>query len=82
MRSRVLVILGVLIPFLMSAYCVFSITYLFPEIARVMHVSISALSFTVTLSFIGGAVGGVIIGMIADATVVGLDWQCPLYYSP
>ncbi|GAB6944410.1 MFS transporter [Vulcanisaeta sp. JCM 14467] len=58
---------GVLIPFLMSAYCVFSITYLFPEIANAMHVSISELSFAVTLSFIGGAIGGVVVGMLADA---------------
>ena len=54
---------GVLIPFLMSSYCVFSVTYLFPEIATAMHVSILALSFTVTLSFIGG----VVICMLADA---------------
>lgn len=67
MESRPLIILGVLIPFLMSAYCVFSITYLFPEIASTMHVSITALSLAVTLSFIGGALGGVVIGMIADA---------------
>ncbi len=62
-----MLLLGVFIPFLMSAYCVFSIVYLFPEMAQAMHVSIGILTFAVTLSFIGGAIGGVVLGMVADA---------------
>ncbi|WP_156519780.1 hypothetical protein [Caldivirga sp. MU80] len=57
--SRLLVFIGILIPFLMSASCVFSVVYLFPQLAVVFHVGVDALSIMVTLSFIGGAVGGV-----------------------
>jgi len=65
--SRLLVFIGILIPFLMSASCVFSVVYLFPQLAVVFHVGVDALSIMVTLSFIGGAVGGVFLGMVADA---------------
>ncbi|MFP3304699.1 MAG: MFS transporter [Vulcanisaeta sp.] len=58
---------SVLVPFLMSAFCVFSIVYLFPELSTAFHVGVAALSLLVTLSFIGGAVGGVFLGMVADA---------------
>lgn len=66
-HGRPLVFIGVLIPFLMSAFCVFSIVYLFPELSLAFHVGVDVLSFLVTLSFIGGAVGGVVLGMVADA---------------
>ncbi|MFP3315355.1 MAG: MFS transporter [Caldivirga sp.] len=65
--SRLLVFIGILIPFLMSASCVFSVVYLFPQLAVVFHVGVDALSIMVTLSFIGGAVEGVFLGMVADA---------------
>ncbi|MGC9180319.1 MAG: hypothetical protein ACP5GZ_08985 [Vulcanisaeta sp.] len=55
MVNRFLVFVGVLVPFLMSAFCVFSVVYLFPGIAAEFHVSIKYLSFLVMLSFIGGA---------------------------
>ncbi|MGC8607093.1 MAG: MFS transporter [Vulcanisaeta sp.] len=67
MVNRFLVFVGVLVPFLMSAFCVFSVVYLFPGIAAEFHVSIKYLSFLVMLSFIGGALGGVVLGMLADA---------------
>lgn len=62
-----LIFIGVLVPFLMSSFSVFSIVYLFHDLASAFHVSIASLSVLVTLSFIGGAVGGVVLGMIADA---------------
>ena len=65
-ESRSLIIVGILIPFLMSAYCAFSITYLFPEITATIHVSISALSLAVTLSFIGGAIGSIVVDTFVD----------------
>jgi len=66
-RSLFLIFIGVLIPFLMSAFCVFSIVYLFPKLVIAFHTSVGSLSLLVTLSFIGGAVGGVFLGMVADA---------------
>jgi len=62
-----IIFMGILIPFLMSASCVFSIVYLFPDLAIAFHVSVSSISLLVTLSFIGGAIGGVLLGMVADA---------------
>ncbi len=66
-KSSLIIFMGILIPFLMSASCVFSIVYLFPDLAVAFHVSVSSLSLLVTLSFIGGAIGGVLLGMVADA---------------
>ncbi|ABW02191.1 MFS transporter [Caldivirga maquilingensis] len=63
----ILLVLSVLVPFLMSAFCIFSVVYLFPEISLSIHVTVTALTLMVTLSFIGGAIGGVVFGMIADA---------------
>jgi len=58
--------LGVMIPFLLSAYSVFSIIYVIPQLSSALGVSVSLISLAVTLSFIGGALGGVVIGVVAD----------------
>ena len=55
-----------MIPFLLSAYSVFSIIYVIPQLSSALGVSVSLISLAVTLSFIGGALGGVVIGVVAD----------------
>ncbi len=58
--------LGVMVPFLLSAYSVFSIIYIIPQLSSVLGVGVSLISLAVTLSFIGGALGGIVIGVVAD----------------
>ncbi len=57
---------SVLIIFLLSAYCMYSITFVLLDIARAFLVSLSVVVIAVTLSWIGGALGGFIFGILAD----------------
>ncbi|AWR94131.1 MFS transporter [Acidianus brierleyi] len=59
-------LISVLIIFLLSAYCMYSITFVLIDIAKAFLVSLSAVIVAVTLSWIGGALGGFIFGILAD----------------
>ncbi|MFB6489952.1 MAG: MFS transporter [Thermoproteus sp. AZ2] len=58
---------AVLAPFLMSAASVFSITFKLREVASALGASTLEVALAITLSFIGGAIGGVALGALADA---------------
>jgi MFS family permease len=57
---------SVLATFLLSAYAMYSITFVVEGISKAFQVSISTVVFAITLSWIGGAIGGFIFGIIAD----------------
>jgi MFS family permease len=65
-RKDALRLFSVLIVFLLSAYCMYSITFVLIDIAKAFSVSLSAVVVAVTLSWIGGAFGGFIFGILAD----------------
>ena len=49
---------SVLATFLLSAYAMYSITFVVERISKAFQVSISTVVFAITLSWIGGAIGG------------------------
>jgi len=57
---------GVMIPFLLSAFSVFSISMIVPQISSQFHVPISAVLLAIPIDFIGGAMGGIVMGYMAD----------------
>lgn len=57
---------GVMIPFLLSAFSVFSISMIVPQISAQFRVPISAVLLAIPIDFIGGAMGGIIMGYLAD----------------
>jgi MFS family permease len=59
-------ILGVVVAFLMSAYSVFSLVYIMQTLSVRFQVTLGLISVAVTLSFFGGALGGVMLGRFAD----------------
>jgi len=66
-RLRILAaVIGVTLAFLMSAYSVFSLVYVMEYLSTVLKVKLGMISVAVTLSFLGGAVGGVLLGRLAD----------------
>ncbi|AWR96729.1 MFS transporter [Acidianus sulfidivorans JP7] len=64
--NKVFSLFSVFIPFLLSAYVMYSITFILQDIARAFSVSISLVVIAITLSWIGGGLGGFIFGIIAD----------------
>ncbi|AFZ71123.1 sugar phosphate permease [Caldisphaera lagunensis DSM 15908] len=58
--------IGILLPFTLSAFSVFSISMVLLQITNYFKVPLYIISFTFPLDFIGGAVGGVILGKFAD----------------
>lgn len=65
--NKALTLLVILIPFLMSSYSVFSIVYFLRVIADEFKVPLPVVSGVITTSFIGGSIGGLVIGAISDA---------------
>lgn len=65
MSSR-LALVGVLVPFMLSAYAVFSISLVVRQLSEYLLVPPSLILVAVLLSFIGGAAGGVVMGYVAD----------------
>ncbi|PYB67630.1 MFS transporter [Thermoplasma sp. Kam2015] len=66
MVDRLRNIPGVMIPFLFSAFSVFSISMVVPQIAGQFAVPISSVLLAIPLDFIGGAIGGLLLGYAAD----------------
>ncbi|BBD72002.1 hypothetical protein HS1genome_0391 [Sulfodiicoccus acidiphilus] len=56
----------VLVPFLLSAYALYSITFVLGDLATALHTTIEGITLAVTLSWVGGAVGGLAFGVLAD----------------
>ena len=59
-------LLAILSFFLISAYAMYSITFVLIPISLFFHVSVSIVTLAITLSWIGGAIGGFVFGIIAD----------------
>lgn len=59
-------IIGVLVPFTLSAYAVFSISMVLLQLIDFFKVPLYIISLTFPIDFIGGAVGGMILGRYAD----------------
>ncbi|AAT43044.1 MFS transporter [Picrophilus oshimae] len=57
---------GIMVPFLLSAYTVFSIAMIITDISRAFSVSITDVLVTVPVDFVGGAIGGLAMGYVAD----------------
>jgi len=57
---------GVLIPFMMSAYAVFSISMIVGQLAAAFSTGISEVLIAIPVDFVGGAVGGLALGYLAD----------------
>ncbi|MFP3227348.1 MAG: MFS transporter [Caldisphaera sp.] len=58
--------IGILIPFTLSAYVVFSISMVLTQISNYFDVPLYIISLTFPIDFIGGAIGGFILGRYAD----------------
>jgi len=56
----------ILLFFLLSAYAMYSITFVLVPVSLYFHVPVSVVTLAITLSWIGGAIGGFIFGMVAD----------------
>ena len=61
-----LALAGVLVPFMLSAYSVFSLSLVLGQLARQFSVPASAVLAAIPIDFVGGAVGGVLLGYMAD----------------
>jgi len=64
--SRWASLLGVLIPFMLSAYAVFSISLAADQLSASLRVPKALVLVAIPVDFIGGAIGGVAIGYMAD----------------
>ncbi|MDP8002596.1 MAG: MFS transporter [Caldisphaera sp.] len=59
-------IIGILIPFMLSSYALFSISMVLKKLSSIFNVPLSIISLTFPIDFIGGAIGGLILGRFAD----------------
>jgi putative MFS transporter len=66
MANKLRNIPGVMVPFLLSAFSVFSISMIVPQIAHQFNVSVASVLLAVPIDFIGGAIGGLLMGYAAD----------------
>ncbi|BDC19761.1 MFS transporter [Acidianus sp. HS-5] len=55
-----------LIPFLLSAYVMYSISFVLTQLAHYLSTGIPQVVLAITLSWIGGGIGGFIFGRLAD----------------
>ncbi len=57
---------GALVPFLLSAFSVFSLSMVIGQLSSYFHVPVSSILIAVPLDFIGGAAGSIFIGRVSD----------------
>lgn len=63
---RALTYLAVFVPFLLSASSVFSISMVLSQLSATFRASLGEVLLAIPLDFIGGALGGLLIGGLAD----------------
>ncbi len=63
---RVRNVAGTLVPFMLSAFSVFSISMVVSSLSSYLEVPISAILLSVPIDFIGGAIGAIVIGHSSD----------------
>lgn len=59
-------LIALLLIFLFSAMSIYSISFVLYPMAKETNVPISSIEFAIPLSWIGGAIGGVIMGIVGD----------------
>ncbi|MBP1357160.1 MAG: MFS transporter, partial [Sulfolobus sp.] len=59
-------LIALLVIFLFSAMSIYSISFVLYPMAKEINVPISSIEFAIPLSWIGGAIGGVIMGIVGD----------------
>ncbi|GGM70987.1 MFS transporter [Thermogymnomonas acidicola] len=57
---------SILITFMLSAFAAFSISMVVNQLSQALHTSVSGVLVSVPLDFIGGAIGGVVLGRQSD----------------
>ena len=58
---------SILLLFLISAIAIYSIVPLLPSLELKFHTSLTTLALVISLGWVGGAIGGVIIGVLSDS---------------
>ena len=58
---------SILLLFLVSAIAIYSIVPLLPYLEVKFHTSLTTLALVISLGWVGGAIGGVIIGVLSDS---------------
>ncbi len=66
MPGRSASLLGILVPFLFSAYSVSSLSLVVPQLAQAFHATVGQVLIAIPVDFIGGAIGGLVLGNVAD----------------
>ncbi len=66
MQSRYIGAVFLMLIFLLSAVVIYSITFEIKDIVELTHVSYSSAELVISLSWIGGALGGLFMGILAD----------------
>ncbi|QGA53671.1 MFS transporter [Sulfolobus sp. E5-1-F] len=64
--NKTLAIFSVIIPFLLSAYVMYTISFVLTPLSHYFSTTISSIVIAITLSWIGGAIGGLIFGRLSD----------------
>ncbi|MEM4778318.1 MAG: MFS transporter [Thermoplasmatales archaeon] len=65
-RWKILNLIGIMVPFALSSFSVFSISMIIEPLSRSLHVPVTSIFATIPIDFIGGAIGGLLFGYIAD----------------
>ncbi|QXJ28704.1 hypothetical protein J5U23_01573 [Saccharolobus shibatae B12] len=64
--SKLLSSVSVLIPFLLSAYVMYTISFVIIPLAHHLSTSVPNVVLAITLSWIGGGIGGLVFGRLSD----------------
>ncbi|BAB66082.1 MFS transporter [Sulfurisphaera tokodaii] len=64
--SKFLSSISVLIPFLLSAYVMYTISFVIVPLAHYLSTSVPNVVLAITLSWIGGGIGGFVFGRLSD----------------
>ncbi len=64
--SKYISSIAVLLPFLLSAYVMYSISFVLTQLAHYLSTGIPQVVLAITLSWIGGGIGGFIFGRLSD----------------
>ena len=65
-RWKVLNLAGIMMPFALSSFSVFSLSMVIGQLSRSFHVPLSSIFAAIPIDFIGGAIGGLLLGYVAD----------------
>jgi len=58
---------SILLLFLVSAIAIYSIVPLLPSLEVKLHTSLTTLALVISLGWVGGAIGGLLIGVLSDS---------------